>query len=128
LSALQRAHSKPRTANHQATNRFTRQIKPSSCGSKAGSLGKSNDFTASAASFISRLEPVGAHHEGSVLAASRQQLPMFGNGKILIAPSLNVSEYIVEGRESELGAKILELQESDPTLEDGILSESFAGH
>jgi superfamily II DNA/RNA helicase len=38
-------------------------------------------------------------------------------GKIFIAPSLNVSEYIVEEREDELEAKILELQESDPTLE-----------
>jgi hypothetical protein len=42
---------------------------------------------------------------------------MFEKGKIFIAPSLNVSEYIVEEREDELEAKILELQENDPTLE-----------
>lgn len=42
---------------------------------------------------------------------------MFEQGKIFIAPALNVSEYIVEEREDELEAKILELQESDPTVE-----------
>ena len=42
---------------------------------------------------------------------------MFDKGKVFIAPSLNVSEYIVEEREDELEAKILELQDNDPTLE-----------
>jgi len=42
---------------------------------------------------------------------------MFSTGKIFIAPALNVSEYIIEEREDELEAKILELQDSDPTLE-----------
>lgn len=49
--------------------------------------------------------------------ASWAMVNMFEKGKIFIAPSLNVSEYIVEEREDELEALILELQESDPTLE-----------
>ncbi|WP_395746621.1 helicase-related protein [Prosthecobacter sp.] len=49
--------------------------------------------------------------------ATWAMVSMFQKGKIFIAPSLNVSEYIVEEREDELEAKILELQESDPTLE-----------
>lgn len=49
--------------------------------------------------------------------ATWAMVSMFEKGKIFIAPALNVSEYIVEEREDELEAKILELQESDPTLE-----------
>ena len=49
--------------------------------------------------------------------ATWAMVSMFEKGKIFIAPSLNVSEYIVEEREDELEAKILELQENDPTLE-----------
>ncbi len=49
--------------------------------------------------------------------ATGAMLTMFENGSIYIAPNLNVSEYILEGREDELIAKIIELQETDPTIE-----------
>lgn len=49
--------------------------------------------------------------------ATWAMVTMFQKGKIFIAPSLNVSEHIIEEREDELEAKILELQENDPTLE-----------
>lgn len=42
---------------------------------------------------------------------------MFENGTIYIAPSLNVSSYILEGREDELIALIAEKQANDPTIE-----------
>lgn len=42
---------------------------------------------------------------------------MFERGKIYIAPSLNVSEYIIEDREDELVEKILSLQDTDSTLQ-----------
>ena len=41
---------------------------------------------------------------------------MFGKGTIYIAPNLNVTEYLVEGREEELIAKIEERQATDPTI------------
>jgi superfamily II DNA/RNA helicase len=49
--------------------------------------------------------------------ATWAMVKMFSSGKIFIAPALNVSEYIIEEREDELEAKILEMQEADPTLE-----------
>lgn len=49
--------------------------------------------------------------------ATWAMVKMFSSGKIFIAPALNVSEYIIEEREDELEAKILELQEVDATLE-----------
>ncbi|MGD9685466.1 MAG: helicase-related protein [Desulfobacter sp.] len=42
---------------------------------------------------------------------------MFENGTIYIAPNLNVSSYILEGREDELIALIAEKQANDPTIE-----------
>lgn len=42
---------------------------------------------------------------------------MFARGVIYIAPNLNVTEYLVEGREEELIAKISERQPTDPTIE-----------
>jgi len=42
---------------------------------------------------------------------------MFENGTIYIAPNLNVSEFIIEGREEELVEKLAELREDDPTIE-----------
>jgi len=44
-------------------------------------------------------------------------MSMFEKGTIYIAPNLNVSDYILENREDELIAKIVELQDNDPTIE-----------
>jgi superfamily II DNA/RNA helicase len=44
-------------------------------------------------------------------------LSMFDNGTIYIAPNLNVSSFILEGREDELIALISEKQATDPTIE-----------
>ena len=42
---------------------------------------------------------------------------MFARGTIYIAPNLNVTEFMLEGREEELIAKIAERQPTDPTIE-----------
>lgn len=42
---------------------------------------------------------------------------MFAQGTIYIAPNLNVTQYLMEGREEELIAKIAERQPTDPTIE-----------
>jgi len=42
---------------------------------------------------------------------------MFARSTIYIAPNLNVTEYLLEGREEELIAKIAERQPTDPTIE-----------
>ena len=42
---------------------------------------------------------------------------MFARGTIYIAPNLNVTEFLLEGREEELIAKIAERQPTDPTIE-----------
>jgi superfamily II DNA/RNA helicase len=42
---------------------------------------------------------------------------MFARGTIYIAPNLNVNQYLIEGREEELIAKIAERQPTDPTIE-----------
>lgn len=49
--------------------------------------------------------------------STRAMVTMFENGTIFIAPKLNVSEYILEGREEELLEKVLEAQQNDPTIE-----------
>lgn len=49
--------------------------------------------------------------------ATSAMLTMFDNGTVYIAPSLNVSSFILEGREDELVALIVEKQASDPTIE-----------
>ncbi len=49
--------------------------------------------------------------------ATEAMVKMFENDRIIIAPNLKVSEYIVEDREEELLALALELQETDPTIE-----------
>lgn len=49
--------------------------------------------------------------------ATEAMIKMFGNGTIYIAPNLNVNEYIMEEREDELLAKILNLKDNDPTIE-----------
>jgi superfamily II DNA or RNA helicase len=42
---------------------------------------------------------------------------MFARGTIYIAPNLNVTQFLLEGREEELIAKIAERQPTDPTIE-----------
>jgi superfamily II DNA or RNA helicase len=42
---------------------------------------------------------------------------MFARGTIYIAPNLNVTQFMMEGREEELIAKIAERQPTDPTIE-----------
>lgn len=49
--------------------------------------------------------------------ATEAMVTMFENGRVYIAPQLNVSEYILEGREEELAALIESLQADDPTIE-----------
>ena len=48
--------------------------------------------------------------------ATRAMLTMFERGHIYIAPSLGVSDYILEDREDELIAAIAEASETDPTI------------
>ena len=48
---------------------------------------------------------------------TQAMVTMFENGRIYIAPELNVSEYVIEGREDELATLIAELQVDDPTIE-----------
>jgi len=49
--------------------------------------------------------------------ATGAMINMFNKGVIFIAPNLNVTEYIVEEREDELMQKLLDLQETDPSIE-----------
>lgn len=49
--------------------------------------------------------------------ATRVMREMFARGTIYIAPNLNVTEYLLEGREEELIARIAERQPTDPTIE-----------
>lgn len=48
--------------------------------------------------------------------ATQAMLTMFENGTIYIAPSLHVSDYILEGREDELIEAIATASETDPTI------------
>jgi len=48
--------------------------------------------------------------------ATQAMLTMFERGNIYIAPSLHVSDYILEDREDELIAAIAEASETDPTI------------
>lgn len=48
--------------------------------------------------------------------ATGAMMTMFENGKIYIAPSLNVTEYIVDEREDELIDRISSLMDTDPTI------------
>lgn len=52
---------------------------------------------------------------------------MFARGTIYIAPNLNVTEFMMEGREEELIAKIAERQPTDPTIEICSPSDFEAG-
>lgn len=49
--------------------------------------------------------------------ATNVMAQMFRSGTIYIAPNLGVTEYLMEGREDELLAKIAERQPTDPTIE-----------
>jgi len=49
--------------------------------------------------------------------ATEAMIRMFDENRIIIAPNLPVSEYIMEGREDELLALALEKQATDPTIE-----------
>jgi superfamily II DNA or RNA helicase/HKD family nuclease len=49
--------------------------------------------------------------------ATEAMIRMFDNGRIIIAPKLKVSEFIMDDREDELIAQVLELQETDPTVD-----------
>lgn len=48
--------------------------------------------------------------------ATGAMMTMFKNGKIYIAPNLNVTEYIVDEREEELIDRISSLMDTDPTI------------
>lgn len=48
--------------------------------------------------------------------ATRAMIEMFENGRIYIAPNLNVSEYILDGKEDELAERLADLRETDPTI------------
>lgn len=49
--------------------------------------------------------------------ATAAMIRMFEQGVVFIAPRLNVTEYITEGREDELMARILEIKDIDPAVE-----------
>lgn len=49
--------------------------------------------------------------------ATEAMIRMFANGRIIIAPKLKVSDYIMEDREEELISLVLEQQDSDPTID-----------
>jgi superfamily II DNA/RNA helicase/HKD family nuclease len=63
--------------------------------------------------------------------ATGAMIKMFEAGTVFIAPNLNVTEYIVEEREDELMQRILDLKETDPTIEictpDDFQQEFFEG-
>ena len=49
--------------------------------------------------------------------ATGAMISMFEKGIVIIAPNLNVTEYIVEGREDELMQKVIDLKDTDPSIE-----------
>ncbi|MBS0570163.1 MAG: helicase, partial [Proteobacteria bacterium] len=49
--------------------------------------------------------------------ATQVMVDMFDNGRVYLAPNLGVTQYLLEGREEELIAKIAERQPSDPTID-----------
>lgn len=53
---------------------------------------------------------------GRFCDATQAMLKMFERGTVYIAPSLNVSDYILDEREDELIAAIAEASETDPTI------------
>jgi superfamily II DNA/RNA helicase len=49
--------------------------------------------------------------------ATGAMIKMFDKGIVFIAPNLNVTEYIIEEREEELMQRIIDLKDTDPTIE-----------
>lgn len=49
--------------------------------------------------------------------ATGAMIKMFNSGIVVIAPDLNVTEFIVEGREDELVQKVLDIKDTDPSVE-----------
>ncbi len=49
--------------------------------------------------------------------ATEAMIRMFTNGRIIIAPKLKVSEFIMDDREEELIDQVLKLQETDPDVD-----------
>ena len=62
-------------------------------------------------SFVAFKKSLGRFH-----SATQAMLTMFERGRIYIAPSLNVSEYILEDREDDLIEAIAAARETDPTI------------
>ncbi len=48
---------------------------------------------------------------------TKRMVTMFEKGTIFIAPNVNITEYLIEGREEDLLLKLIELQADDPTIE-----------
>ncbi len=49
--------------------------------------------------------------------ATGAMIKMFEKGTVFIAPNVNVTEFIVEEREDELMQRLLDMRETDPTIE-----------
>ncbi len=61
--------------------------------------------------------------------ATRVMVDMLDAGQVYLAPNLGVTQYLLEGREEELIAKIAERQATDPTIDvctPGDFEEGFA--
>ena len=48
---------------------------------------------------------------------TKRMLTMFEKGTVFIAPNVNITDYLIEGREEELLEYLIELQQDDPTIE-----------
>lgn len=48
---------------------------------------------------------------------TKRMVDMFHKGTIFIAPNVNITDYLVEGREEELLEHLIKLQQDDPTIE-----------
>lgn len=48
---------------------------------------------------------------------TERMLTMFEKGTIFIAPNVNITDYLIEGREEELIEHLIKLQQDDPTIE-----------
>jgi SNF2 family DNA or RNA helicase len=63
--------------------------------------------------------------------ATEAMVKMFNDGRVFIAPKLNVTEYVMEEKEEELIALMMDLQLTDPTIEilaaDDFKSEFYDG-
>jgi superfamily II DNA/RNA helicase len=48
---------------------------------------------------------------------TQRMVDMFDKGTIFIAPNVNITDYLIEGREEELLEHLIKLQQDDPTIE-----------